>query len=136
MHGSSGPPSFTVIVRDLRYCEWSIIQQTEGITSAKKLIVACLAFSNVCLSYLSFYLTSVSDAGPRFRQKFQLIGKDAEVWFYNETAVRAKIPTNLKRQNFDSLMRLWFRQKFQLIGKDAEVWFYNETAVQAKIPIS
>ena len=42
MHGSSGPPSFT-IQRDLRYCKSSIIQQAGSIASAKKLIVACLA---------------------------------------------------------------------------------------------
>ena len=69
--------------------------------------------------YLSIYLSNScfrrgtrkfdSIMKPRFRQKFQLIGKDAEVWFYNKTT---------------------FQEKFQLIGKDAEVWFYNETTVQ------
>ena len=45
MHGSSGLPSFTVLKkRDQRYCKQSIIQQSGGITSAKTLIVACLAF--------------------------------------------------------------------------------------------
>ena len=43
---------FPFIYRDLLYCNWSIIQQARGITSAKKSIVACLAFSN-CLIYLS-----------------------------------------------------------------------------------
>ena len=42
----------TFIYRDLLYCKWSIIQQVGGITSAKKLVVACLAFSNY-LIYLS-----------------------------------------------------------------------------------
>ena len=46
MHGSSGALSFTgQCYKDLKYCKGSIIQQTGGITSAKKLIIACLAFT-------------------------------------------------------------------------------------------
>ena len=35
---------------------------------------------------------------PQFRQEFQLIGKDAEVQFNNETAAQAKVPTYWKRR--------------------------------------
>ena len=94
------------------------IQQTGGITSAKKIIVACLGFS-----ILSIHYQSISDAGgesliPGFRQKWRKhgeSGKDTEVWFCNETAVQAKS---------------------QLSGKEKDIWFCNKTAVQTKFQLS
>ena len=48
---------FIYSIIDLQYCGWIIIQQLEGVTSAKKLIVACLALDN--WFYLFIYLINI-----------------------------------------------------------------------------